>query len=122
MYYQSEIISDIDTNVTGSRIEYTINRIDSLGLYVPYHPPGFFRFNGGENSLTITDGYGFPFKHNHWACCSIYMEISFNRDIQDIKISSGRVKKKNSKTVQIFKSRRQLIKGKKKIDVTIILE
>src|SRR5690606_20444482 len=37
-YYQSEIISDIDTNVTGWRVEYVISTIDSLGLHLPYHP------------------------------------------------------------------------------------
>lgn len=121
-YYQSEIISDIDTNVTGGRIEYTISNIDSLGLHLPYHPPGFFRFNLEENSLTITDSNRNPFKDNHGSCCSVYMEIRFNRDIRDIKIVSGRVKKKNARTVQIFKTRRQLIKGKKKTDVTIILD
>ena len=121
-YYQSEIISDIDTNVTGWRVEYVISTIDSLGLHLPYHPPGFFRFNLEGNSLTITDSNRNPFKDNHGSCCSVYMEIRFNRDIRDIKIVSGRVKKKNARTVQIFKTRRQLIKGKKKTDVTIILD
>lgn len=121
-YYQSEIISDIDTNVTGWRVDYVISTIDSLGMYLPYHPPGFFRFNLEGNSLTITDSNRNPFKDSHGSCCHVYMEIKFNRDIRDIKIVSGRVKKKNARTVQTFKTRRQLIKGKKKTDVTIILD
>jgi len=121
-YYQSEIISNIDTNVTGWRIEYTINNIDSLDMYLPYHPPGFFRFNMEGNSLNITDGNGNPFKVNHGSCCNVILEIKFNRDIRDIKIGSGSVKKKNARTVHISKSRRQLIKEKKKTDVTIILD
>src|SRR5688572_21225173 len=42
-YFKSAIISNIDTSSFG-RIKFDIKSIDSLGFYLPLHPPGFIQF------------------------------------------------------------------------------
>jgi hypothetical protein len=119
-YYKSNIISNIDTfNSLDRRVSFVISDIDSLGNYLPFHPPGFFRFNMKEDTLTITDGHTNAFRDNHWSCCAVYMSLKFDKEIQSIESVNRVVRKKDEKTVLIKKSRKQLIRGKKKVNVKI---
>lgn len=119
-FYLSNIISDIDTiGDSASPIRFEISNIDSLGNYLPIHPPGFFRFDMEEDTLIITDGHTVPFKVNHWSCCNIYMYIISDKDIQSVELVSGYVKKVNERTIEIFRGRNHLVKGKNKTDVRI---
>ncbi len=120
-YSRSDVISKIDTTKEG-RVTIEISNIDSLGNYLPLHPPGFFRFNMEENTFKIKDGYTDPFSFNHWSCCGISIIIEFENDIKRIESPNRLPRQKDKRTVLIRKTRRQFIKGKKKIDVKIILE
>ncbi|MBU1719585.1 MAG: hypothetical protein KKA07_10995 [Bacteroidetes bacterium] len=122
-YYQSAVIFNIDTSVgSGTIISFEISTIDSLGYYLPYHPPGYFQFKMEGDTFTVKNGYSAAFKKNHWSCCSMNMYIKFSGDIQKIKLVSGKAKKKGKRTIRVFRTRKQLIKGKKKIDLTITLD
>lgn len=120
-YSQSNAFTIIDTT-EGGRVTIEISNIDSLGNYLPLHPPGFFRFNMDGNTFKIQDGFTKPFKINDWFCCGLYIFIEFENDIKKIESPNRLLRQKDKRTVLIKKTRRQFIKGKKKIDVKIILE
>lgn len=120
-YYQSDIISNIDTT-NMARVRFDISNIDSLGHYLPYHPSGFVQFRMDNNTFTITDGHTDAFKTNHESCCAMYMVLEFDRDIADMSSANRKAKQKGPRKVQIHKSRRQLMKGKYKTDLKITFE
>ena len=102
-----------------SKIQAGIVPNYSLGYYLPLHPPGFFRFRMDSNTLIVTGGHTKAFKRDDLFCCGIDINIMFNSDILSIESSNGNAKKIDNRTVLIRRSRRQLIKGKKKTDLTI---
>lgn len=119
-YYQSNVISNIDTNVYfPNRVTFEISSIDSLGLYLPFHQPDFFHFNMDGNTLIVTDGHANAFKHEDLFCCSVFMFIKFDKNILNIESVNRQAKQKDPRTVLIKKARRQLIKGKNRLDATI---
>jgi len=120
-YYQSGVISDIDTTVDNhARVTFEIKDIDSLGAYLPFHPSGFFKFDMQGDTLTITDGHTQAFKQNDLFCCAVFMLVKFDNEIEKIESASRHARKKDKKTILIKKLRRQLIKNKKHINVKII--
>jgi hypothetical protein len=121
-YYQIEIISNIDTNsIIAGCVLFKINNIDSLGNYLPLHPPGFFRFSMKGDTLFITDGHTNAFKHKDLFCCGVTMLIKFEKDIHFFESSNRHVRLNDKNTIMINKTRTQLIKGKKRIAVKIVL-
>jgi hypothetical protein len=119
-YYQSGVISNIDTTFDNhARVTFEITDIDSLGTYLPFHPSGFFKFDMQGDTLTITDGHTQAFKQNDLFCCGVFMFIKFDNEIQQVETANRLAMKKEKKTVLIKKSRRQLIKNKRQINVKI---
>lgn len=119
-YYKSNIISNIDTNVNlASRVTFEISSIDSLGTYLPFHPPGFFRFRMNGDTLIVTDGNTNAFKFEDPFCCGLFMSIKFDKDILSVKSVNRNASQKDKRTILIGRSRRQLIKSKRKLDVII---
>lgn len=122
-YYQSNVISNIDTNVCfASRVKFEISNIDSLGKYLPFHTPDFFWFRMVGDTLIVSDGHTNAFKYEDLFCCAVSMLIKFDKDIQNFESANSIARKKDKNTVLIMKSRKQLIKGKKKLDVKIIIK
>lgn len=119
-YNLSDIITSVDTNA--GRVKFDISNIDSIGNYLPFHPKGFVQFKMVNNLLTITDGNTKAFKSNNCFCCAMGITIKFEKDIEVFETANKRTKKKDNKTIVIYKTRRQLIKGKKKTNVTTIIK
>ncbi len=118
-YYRSNIIYNIDTNIYfRSSVQFEISNIDSIGQYLPNPSPGFFRFRIDSNKLIITDGHTKAFKDDYPFCCTVDMQIKFDNDII-VKSANRSARKDGKKSVLIKRTRRQLIKGKKKTDVVI---
>ena len=117
-HYKSKIISNIDTTIHG-RITFDISTIDSLGYYLPLHPPGLLKFKMENGRLTISEENTTPPNSSECYCCHMLMEINFDRNISEIKSTYLHAKKKNSRTVKISKPLRHFIYGKKKIHLTI---
>ena len=118
-YFQSSVICKIDTTNEGDRVEFEISNIDSLGNYLPLHPPDFFHFNLNNKILTITNGDKHPFVNEHWSCCSINMLIKFSSSIEYIKTKNRRIHKEDNNTVFVGVTRKQLKNEKNKLNVTI---
>jgi len=118
-YSQADLIYNIDTN--GYQIEFEIKNIDSLGYYLPTIYPDFFRFRVDSGKLIITDGYTKPFRNDNPFCCAVYMQIKFDNDII-VKSANRSARQDGKKSILIKRTRRQLLKGKRKTDVVISME
>ena len=120
-HFQSEIITKVDTSSQIREI-FEISKIDSLGNYLPFLPPGFFQFNMKGDTLIITDGHTSPFRGEDKLCCSIDILLIFEQKIEIISKKGGYVKKKSENSLFIFRSRREIIKGGENLEVIILLK
>lgn len=120
IFFNSDIISNIDTNA--SWVYFDISNIDSLGEYLSNHPPGFFELRMDSTTFTLTEGHTKAFKTSHKLCCSVQMSVTFDRDILYIESENSQPKQKDERSIEVFRSRRQLIKGKKKTNLMVKLK
>lgn len=116
-YLHSSVISNIDSSA--NRLNFDISNIDSLGDYLPYLPKGFVQFHMSENSLSVTDGNRNSFEPKESICCHIYMSIKFENSVREINSVNKCAKQKDKNSIVLRKSRNQLRKDKKKINITV---
>lgn len=120
--YNSDIITNVDTNFAGGRVAFEIRNVDSLGSYLPLHPSGFFNFSMEGNTFIMSYGHGKAFWSNHWSCCTVGFEIEFDKNIQYIKRSKGKAPKIKDNSFYFTISRKELVKRKTSDTITVVLE
>lgn len=116
-YLHSSIISNKDS--TAGFLSFDISNIDLLGNYLPYLPKGFIQFHMSENSLSVTDGNWNSFEQNESICCHIVMSIKFEKSIQEFNSVNKCAKQKDKNSIMLSKSKNQLRKDKKKINIIV---
>lgn len=122
-YYRSELISNIDTNLIAGRVIFEISNVDSLGKYLPYHKSGFFSFKKEKNVVIISDSHTNAFRVKSLFCCHMTVVLKFQDGIQSLESNeNNKIKVKKNGVLIITKTRRQLLRERKKINLTIVLE
>lgn len=117
-FYNSAIIKNIDTTVSG-KISFEIVNIDSLGRYLPFMHSEIIQFKKKSDSLVV-------FFHRHDSLelikhnsCHLYMELQFDREIIKIHKDKLNIKQIKSQTVRISIKRNKLFKLKQTKSVII---
>ncbi len=112
-FYKSEIVKDFKIDGKDGP-SFRILEIDSLGQYLsPLFNPSFFEIKYSNDSLTISDGHGEPFRIKSWECCAHIMTITSDRKISTVKKNGKPIKfKKQKNMVIISKNRKELYNSK----------
>ena len=120
-FYKSNLITKLSTEKMGG-IKFTIKNIDSLGNYLsPVFSKDFFQFKYKQDTLTIIDGNGNPFKEDNWSCCHSYIEITSDKRIKNIHTENSFIKKRGDK-ITIHKTRKSFYKKGKNTKLVIVFD
>lgn len=117
---KSEIISNIDTSKY--RTEFTINDIDSIGNYMPFHKTGFLKFQNFGDSITISTGHTNPYQKKIKSCCHLFIRIRTEKPMEAYKANGKKIRKKKAKKyhgIWLRQTINQQMKGKKNINVIL---
>lgn len=122
-YYQSDMITEYKDDTTKTyMVSFRIKDIDSLGNYLaPHLEKGYFQFKLKGNSLFITNGNGKRYIGSTVLCCHISIDISFEQEINSVKIN-GRNKRQKKNLIHLGSTARQLKKDKKNINLVVELK
>lgn len=117
---RSRIITNIDTS--NYRTKFTIDNIDSIGQYIPFHKPGFLKFDNYGDSISITTGNNEPYKIKQGSCCHLAIRIRTEEPMEAFKANGKKIRRKTSKNyhgIWLSQSIRQQMKSRKNIDVVL---
>jgi hypothetical protein len=116
----SNIITDFDS--ANYRIQFTINNIDSIGNYMPFHKSGYLNFQDMNDSISVSTGNTKPYDTKHWSCCHLLIRIRTEEPMDAFKQNGKKIRKKKSKKnggIFLSQTMRQQLKGKKQINVVL---
>lgn len=117
---ESTITSDLDTS--NHRVKFTIDNIDSIGQYLPFHNSGFLKFQNYGDSISITTGNNDPYVNKMESCCHLAIRIRTELQMEAYKKNGKKIRREKSKNyhgIWLSQTIRQQVKGRKNIDVIL---
>ncbi len=115
-YKSSEIITDC--SASEGNLNFTIQRIDSLGRYIPFFNEGFFKFRLENDILSISDGHsddvftGKPKSH-------LDVIMHFDQEVEILKSTNTKVKALDNRTIAFFRTKQHLENEEKRMELIL---